>query len=343
MEEGDASVTEQQLEQEADSLARAAIGAPKQSRSSLGRRIRSTASAYGFLLPAIALVITFFIIPGILLIILSFTNLSSANFSDPWTFIGLDNFQRLFTDPFFPKIARNTVFYVFTTLIFFNLGLALVLALVTTNIPRRQGFFFRLVWLLPRLTPSVVYILMWKRIGSAEPFGIYNQIMPEFAGASGGNLFLGGSPWTFVILTNGFVGASFGMIIFTSALMSIPEDLITAAKVDGAGTWRIIRDIKLPMIKWPLLFIATYQTLSLLTSFEYILLLTEGGPGLFTTEVWALTAYKRAFSSYFGNSQWAFGATWAIVLVAVALFMAVVYVKIFKFNELVDEPRIENL
>ena len=218
-----------------------------------------------------------------------------------------------------------------------------MLALVTTTIPRRIGFFFRLVWLLPRLTPSVIYILMWKRIGSGDPYGIFNQIMPGFLGASGGNLFLGGSPWTFVILTNGFVGASFGMIIFTSALLSIPEDLITAAKVDGAGTWRIIKDIKLPLIKWPLLFIATYQTLSLLTSFEYILLLTEGGPGLFTTEVWALTAYKRAFASYFGNSQWAFGATWAIVLVTVALLLAVVYVKLFKFNELIEEPRIENL
>lgn len=336
-------MTERQLEEQSEALARAAIGAPKQSRSSLRRRVRTTASAYGFLLPAIALVLVFFIAPGIILGILSLTNLSSANFSEPWTFIGLDNFRRLFSDPFFPKIMRNTFFYVFTTLILFNLGLALILALVTTNIPRRQGFFFRLVWLLPRLTPSVVYILMWKRIGSAEPYGIYNQIMPEFLGASGGNLFLGGSPWTFVILTNGFVGASFGMIIFTSALMSIPEDLITAAKVDGANAWRIIRDIKLPLIKWPLLFIATYQTLSLLTSFEYILLLTEGGPGLFTTEVWALTAYKRAFSSYFGNSQWAYGATWAVVLVAVALVFAIVYVKIFKFNELVDEPRIENL
>jgi inositol-phosphate transport system permease protein len=300
-------------------------------------------SAYGFLTPAVVLVVTFFLVPGILLLILSFTDLSSSNFNDSWNFVGLSNYERLFTDPFFPKILRNTVFYVFTTLIFFNLGLALVLALVTTNIPRRQGFFFRLVWLLPRLTPSVVYILMWKRIASADPFGIYNQFMPEVLGASGGNLFLGGSPWSFVILTNGFIGASFGMIIFTSALMSIPDDLITAAKVDGANTWRIIRDIKLPLIKWPLLFIATYQTLSLLTSFEYILLLTDGGPGLFTTEVWALTAYKRAFSSYFGNSQWAYGATWAVVLVTVALLMAIVYVKIFKFNELVEEPRIENL
>lgn len=331
----------QPLEKEAQ--AGAAAGTSGVPRRTLIRRVRSTATAYGFLAPTMALVLTFFVIPGILLLILSFTNLASVNFGDPWNFIGFANFERLFTDRFFPKILRNTVFYVFTTLILFNLGLALVLAIVTTNIPRRAGFFFRLVWLLPRLTPSVVYILMWRRIGQAEPYGIYNQLFPEFLGASGGNLFLGGSPWTFVILTNGFVGASFGMIIFTSALLSIPEDLLTAAKVDGASAWRIIRDIKLPLIKWPLLFIATYQTLSLLTSFEYILLLTEGGPGLFTTEVWALTAYKRAFASYTGNSQWAFGATWAIVLVTVALFFAVIYVKLFKFDELVEEPRIDNL
>jgi len=336
-------VNREQLAQHGESPPKGVTDAPSATRSSLGRRVRSTASAYGFLFPAIALVLTFFVIPGVILAILSLTNLSSANFNDPWTFVGFANFERLFTDPFFPKILRNTVFYVVTTLILFNLGLALVLALVTTSIPRRQGFFFRLIWLLPRLTPSVVYILMWKRIASAEPFGIYNQLLPEFLGASGGNLFLGGSPWAFVILTNGFVGASFGMIIFTSALLSIPEDLITAAKVDGANTWRIIRDIKLPLIKWPLLFIATYQTLSLLTSFEYILLLTQGGPGLFTTEVWALTGYKRAFASQAGNSQWAFGATWAIVLVTVALVCAVVYVKLFRFDELVDEPRIENL
>ena len=328
---------------EKEALARAAVGAPGPQRRTLGRRVRSTVSAYGFLGPAMALVFVFFIAPGILLLILSFTDLSSANFNDPWNIIGFANFERLFTDPFFPKILRNTVFYVFTTLILFNLGLALVLALVTTSIPRRTGFFFRLVWLLPRLTPSVVYILMWRRIGQADPYGIYNQLFPEVLGASGGNLFLGGSPWTFVILTNGFIGASFGMIIFTSALESIPKDLLTAAKVDGASMWRIIRDIKLPLIKWPLLFIATYQTLSLLTSFEYILLLTDGGPGLFTTEVWALTAYKRAFASYAGNSQWAFGATWAIVLVTVALLLAAVYVKLFKFNELIEEPRIENL
>ena len=314
-------------------------------RRSFYSRIRSTLIAYGFMGPVMVLVIGFFAIPAILLGMLSFTNLADSNFGDAWEYIGFDNFERLFTDAFFPKIFRNTVFYVFTTLALFNLGFALVLALVTTHIPRRAGLFFRLIWLLPRLTPSVVYILMWRRIGAPTPFGIYNQIAPEFLGATGGNLIFSSEAgaWIFVILVNGFVGASFGMIIFTSALESIPEDLITAAKVDGASTWRIIRDHKLPMIKWPLLFIATYQTLSLLTSFEYILLLTEGGPGLFTTEVWALTAYKRALKSYFGNSQWGFGASWAVVLAVVSLVLAVVYVKLFKFNELIEEPRIENL
>ncbi len=307
--------------------------------------MRATLTAYGFMAPVIVLVVGFFVIPGIILTMLSFTNLADSNFGSAWEYIGFDNFERLFTDAFFPKIFRNTIFYVFTTLALFNLGFALILALVTTHIPRRAGFFFRMVWLLPRLTPSVVYILMWQRIGAPSPFGIYNSVVPEALGATGGNLIFGteAGAWIFVILVNGLVGASFGMIIFTSALESSPADLITAAKVDGASTWRIIRDIKLPMIKWPLLFIATYQTLSLLTSFEYILLLTEGGPGLFTTEVWALTAYKRALKSYFGNSQWGFGASWAIVLVLVALLLAVVYVKLFKFNELIEEPKIENL
>ncbi len=307
------------------------------------RSLRAFLTAYGFMAPALVLVTVFFLTPGVLLAILSITDLSDANFGSAWNFIGFDNFERLFSDAFIGKIFKNTLFYVFTTLILFNMGLALLLALITTSIPRRTGFFFRLVWLLPRLTPSVVYIFMWQRIGAASPFGIFNQIAPEALGATGGNLIFGGSPWTFVILVNGFVGASFGMIIFTSALESIPKDYLTAAKVDGASTWRLVRDIKLPMIKWPLLFVATYQTLSLLTSFEYILLLTEGGPGLFGTEVWALTAYKRAFSTYFGNSQWGYGSAWAFVLVAIALLLSVVYVKVFRFRELVAEPKIDNL
>ena len=300
--------------------------------------------------PAGLLVLVFFLIPIILIVYMSFTNLKSSTMMEPtiWQVLTLDNYKRLFSDRFFPKILKNTFFYVAVTLTFFNVGMALVIALLTTHIDRRSGFIFRILWLLPRLTPPVIYVMMWRRIGGPAPFGILNQFLGWF-GIKGTNwiatskaLFLGISPaWMFVILVNGFVGASWGMIIFTSAIEAIPKDYLMASKVDGAGIWQTIRHVIIPMIKWPLLFVTTYQTLSLLTSFEYILLLTRGGPGLFHTEVWALTAYKRAFMTYFGSGEWAYGATWAVILVIIGVVMSIIYLRVFKFNELVQEPKIE--
>ena len=87
----------------------------------------------------------------------------------------------------------------------------------------------------------------------------------------------------------------------------------------------------------------TYQTLSLLTSFEYTLLLTDGGPGLYKTEVWALTAYHRALQTYFGNNQWGYGAAWGFILVIIGVALSVIYLRVFRFNELVQEPKIDTL
>ena len=304
-------------------------------------QFRATLGAWGFMGLAGVLVMVFFFIPVLILFVLSLTDLSSSNFSDPLTFVGLENYIRLFSDKFFPKILGNTFFYVALTLSLFNVGMALVVALLTTHINRRAGFFFRLLWLLPRITPSVVYILMWRRIAHQPPFGIINQFLEPFGLA--GPYWLREYPWVFVILVNGFVGASFGMILFSSAIEAIPKDYITAAKVDGASDLQIIRDITIPMIRWPLLFVTTYQTLSLLTSFEFILLLTEGGPGLFTTEVWALTAYKRALKTYFGHNQWGYGAAWGVILVIIGIAAAIVYLRVFRFGELVQEPKIDVL
>lgn len=302
--------------------------------------LRSQLNALSFMAPATFLVLVFFVIPVLILVLLSLTDLSSSNFSEPWRYVGLENYQRLFRDSFFPKILGNTFRYVLLTLGFFNVGLALLLALLTTHINRRAGFFFRMLWLLPRITPSVVYIVMWQRIAQQPPHGIVNLFLSLFGAEIPGSL-IAEFPWLFVVMVNGFVGASFGMIIFTSAIESIPVDLTRAAKVDGASTLQVIRDITLPLLRWPLLFVVTYQTLSLLVSFEYILLLTNGGPGLYTTEVWALTAYKRALGTYFGSNQWAYGAAWGFILVAIGITLSAVYMRVFRFDDLMQEPKID--
>ena len=310
-------------------------------------RLKGKLAPYAFLSPALVVIMVFFFIPLVMVFILSFTDLDMTNIGRlKWWHPAnwdLENYVKIFTNKFFSKILFNTLFYVFTTLTLFNVGMALLVALITTHINRRVGFAFRVLWLLPRITPVVVYIMMWKAMAGPLPMGIINSYILGPLGIGNGEYLLNTHPWVFVILVNGFIGASFGMILFSSAIEAIPKDYTMASKVDGATTWQTIRYVILPMIKWPLLFVTTYQTLSLLTSFEQILLLTDGGPRLYQTEVWALTAYHRALTSYFGNTQWGYGAAWSVILVIIGIVMAVIYLRVFRFRELIQEPRIDAL
>lgn len=260
--------------------------------------------------------------------------LDASNTSWKWT---LDNYRELMASDFTLKILANTGFYVVLTL-FFNVGFAMLLALATFYMPSGQSKFFRAVWLIPRVSPSVIYIMLWRWLSYDKGFISY---VLGFFGVKPEN-WLNEYPWTFVIMANGFVGASMGMIIFASAVLAIPADVLRAAEVDGAYAWQQIRRIILPMMAWPILFMTTYQTLSLMTSFEYILLLTDGGPGFYTTEVWALNAYHTALSNYFGNLRYGYGATLAVVLVFVGVALSLVYLRLFDFKKLVVDPPIEN-
>jgi inositol-phosphate transport system permease protein len=292
-----------------------------------------------FMAPATILTVIFFFIPVFVLLGISLTDMSSSTGLRNYNWIGLENYFKILTHPNMPPILGATIFYVVVTLIFFNVGLALLIALLSTHIPRRAGFFFRTLWLLPRLTPSVIYIMMWRFMAADAPYGVLNKHLLIPLGVEPQD-WLPAQPWLFVILTNGFIGASFGMIIFTSAIESIPRDYMIAALVDGCNIWQRIRYVILPALRWPLLFVTTYQTLSLLTSFEQILLLTDGQ---FGTEVWSLWAYHRALNNYFGNFQWGFGAALAMILVVIGIIAAVVYMRYFQFDELIQEPKIEAL
>lgn len=286
-----------------------------------------------FLGPAGALVLLFFLLPVVLTILLSFTDLSTVTFNRP-TFVGLANYRELLGDPFLPIILKNTAKYVVLTLLF-NVGMGLTLALLTSFVPDRLGDGIRTLWLLPRITAPVVYVFIWQGMAAVAPYGLLSEI----TGIS--QNWIQQHPWSTVVLANGLVGASFGMLIFTAAIRTIPQELLRAAAVDGAGLWATVRFVVLPLLRWPILFVAAYQTLSLLTSFEYILLLTDGGPGFYSTEVWALHAYHLAFSNYYGNARFGLGAAMAAVLVLLGLLVSLVYLRLFNFRQLLEAPQIE--
>jgi inositol-phosphate transport system permease protein len=249
------------------------------------------------------------------------------------------NIERLFTDSDNLRIALNTAFYVATVLFLFNIPFALILAIGTHYMPEAPAGIFRSLWLLPRVSPPVIYVLMWKWLAwdtgfismILAPWGVppRNWMMDSTANA-----------WLFVFLINGFVGASMGMLVFSSALKAIPQTQFWASEIDGASRWQQIRYILLPQLRWPILFVTCYQTLSLLASFEYIFLATDGGPGG-TTEVWSLAAFNQALNNYSGHLQYGYGAAMALVLVLVGIVLALVYLRLFNYRTLLTRPLIE--
>jgi inositol-phosphate transport system permease protein len=299
-------------------------------------------SRYGtatfFMAPALVMVALFFVAPVVITLGMSLTDMATTTGLSNWQWTGLDNYERLMRGRFTWLILGNTVFYVVITLAF-NVLVGLGVALLSTHVESHVGATFRAIWLLPRISPSVVYALMWTWAAAAPPFGVINQLLEPFGVE--GRYWINSDPWLIVLLVNGFVGASFGMLVFTSAIRSIPEELFRAARVDGANAWQIVRRITVPLLKWPILFVLTYQTMSLLASYEYILLTTNGGPGLYGTEVWSLWAFHTALNSYFGNLEFGYGAAMAAVLVVLGLVVSFVLLRLFRFNDLVADPRIE--
>lgn len=253
-----------------------------------------------------------------------------------WT---TENFERLATTPETARLVTNTALFVGVTLALFNVGLGLFLAIAVFYMPKSVGSVFSLLWLLPRITPVVLYTVMWKWFTWDDGF------LPVLAGHFGlpnFNYMKGSVPtaWATIVSINGFVGASFGMILFTGALRAIPQQQLWASEVDGASRWQQVRRIILPQLRWPILFVTCYQSLSLLSSYEQIWLTTNGGPGN-TTNVWALEAFRVALSNYTGNLQYGLGAAMALGLVVAGLILSIAFLRFFRFQELVEKPKIE--
>ena len=293
-----------------------------------------------FLGPAVLIVGLFFLLPVGVDIAISFTDLGRDL---RITEINTDNYERALRlgdtrpDRQLPGVIARTVVYVLATLFIFNTTFGLILALTTTAIPAGSGAFFRAVWLLPRMSPSVVYAILWVWSVHGGDTSLVNQILIKVFGAADAIDLRQIQPMWVIIFANGFVGASFAMIILTSAIRGIPDHLFHAARCDGAGSLSIVRHITLPQLRWPLTYIFIWQTLSLMTSFEYILLITGGGPFRATT-VYAIFVFQRAFGS---SGQYAYGAALTFFLIVPGVIMALLLWRISNMQKLLQQPRIE--
>jgi multiple sugar transport system permease protein len=293
-------------------------------RSALASSALRRNSAYLFgLSPAALLLALFFVGPSIWALYTSFTNkaLVGIDAARP-RFVGLENYQRLLSDPDFATVVLNSIVFVVGSALIGQFVLGLLLALLLDHAERRGYRFATVAYaavLLAWVNPTIIAGFLWVAMFDFF-YGSLNTGLQALGVAPVD--WLGRFPMLAVILANIWRGTAFTMLIFLGALKTIPTDIYEAARVDGANAWRRFWDHTLPSLK-PIAALALLSiTMSTFGTFILIQTLTNGGPGT-RTEVIALYAFHEAFRSY----AIGYGSTIAVVMLLLNVAFAVLYLR----------------
>lgn len=207
--------------------------------------------------------------------------------TSPQTFVGWENYQRIFALPKFWQALRNTGVYI-VGLLPLAVLIPLGIAIYTHDLPERSRNIYRAIIFVPMIIAPVVAAAVWRWLLDPN-YGLANQML-------GG---IGLDPvkflsdpkiaiWTVIVIT-GWKLMGFSTLILSAANANINPSLIEAARMDGASKWEVIRDVRLPLLSSTVLFLVVMTILlGAQWSFTYINVLTGGGPLGSTTNIYYL-------------------------------------------------------
>ncbi len=275
------------------------------------QRIWQMRLAYAFLIPAFIFLILFEYWPAFLAMKEAFYDWDGFRINN---FIGLANFRELWNDAVFRKSLVNIlIIFLFYLTIPFLMPIIIAEAIFNLASERAQKFW-RVFLLVPAIVPSLVTLLLWQYLYNPVD-GFLNTLLVAWGQQP--QLWLS-SPdsalWAYMLI--GFPWASgTSMLIYFAGLQNIPQDVIDASRLDGAGTWTRIRKIDLPLLMGQIRLFAILTVIETFQRYVSVLILTDGGPAN-ATIVPGLHLFHKAFS---GNRL---GYASAIGLVMFAFILA---------------------
>ncbi|MFS2028689.1 MULTISPECIES: carbohydrate ABC transporter permease [unclassified Curtobacterium] len=279
-------------------------------RRPAAKRVRRREASFGYAMIGLAVVFVavFTFIPILASLALSFTSWDVI--SSP-KFVGLDNYVRLFTDG--PVLASFGVTVVLAVcIVALQISLGMLLAVLANNRKRNATrVFFRTSFYLPLLASSAAVSIFMGYIFDTK-FGLINYYLNEI-GLPGAH-WLNDPFWAkvTVVLVVVWQQVGFTFVLFVAALMSVPVDVQEAAAIDGAGPWRTLFRIKIPLISPTILFATVIAMINAMQLFDQPFIMTKGGPGTATT-----TATISLYQAGFQNLQFGFASAIAILLLVI--------------------------
>ena len=281
---------------------------------------RQERTAWAFTLPVLAIIALVFILPTALAMALSVTDYSVYALAgwDNLRFVGLGNFVDLLSTPLFWRALLNTA--IFAGLgVPMAIGTSLATALLLADATVRWKPLWRVLLFAPYVTSVVATAVVWRFLFN-ERFGLINRAIGAFGFGPVDWL---GDPTTSIPAILIFVTwkvFGYNMIVFTAALSAVPQDLIAAARLDGAGAWGRFRHVILPAIGPTLLLAAVMSVAGFLQIFAEPYVMTMGGPAQSTTTI-------LYFMFEEGFKWWNLGQASAVAFVLFLMILALTLVQ----------------
>jgi len=271
------------------------------------------------LLPALLVYVVFAIYP----ILQSFYySLMDWNGFTDMKFVGLQNFKNLFQDPLFWNSAKNNIFVVAASVLG-QIPIALFIALLLNR--KLKGVkIFRTIGFIPVVLSTVVISLTWNLIYNTKN-GMINELLRSVGLDFLTQNWLGDTKWAMISVCITVIWQFIGiyLIIFLAALQNIPEEVLEAAKIDGASEWITTWKITVPMI-WDTIIVAIILCISgSLRTFDLIYVMTHGGPS-HSTDVMALYMFNETFT----NLQYGYGSAVSVVIFFFSLILILLVKKL---------------
>ncbi|WP_040949948.1 carbohydrate ABC transporter permease [Gorillibacterium massiliense] len=275
------------------------------------RLLRKHMWGYLFLIPAIAVFALFLWMPIVKGLVYSFYHI---DFVKGNSYVGIDNYKRVFHDHDVIVSVKNTLYYMFLGLVI-GFWVPILFAIAISELRRLQGFV-RVAAYLPNVIPVVVLYGLWRWL--YDPVGPFNALLGKF-GAEHIN-FMTDKKWSMISLVIMETWQQFGsaMLILLAAVLSVPRDWYEAAEIDGAGIWQRIRYITLPSIKNLVGLMLILQLIATSQGFQSQFQMLDGGPNN-ATLTYALLITRYAFIRQDYGTASAMGVLMFFVLGLVAI------------------------
>src|SRR5690625_150185 len=271
---------------------------PHKRRKMSRRQRRKYMCAYLFLAPQLIVFLVLSAYPIVMSYVYSFFRWTGVGPLD--NFIGFNNYLQLFQDNRFWMDFLNTVYYVVGTTII-GVGGALILAMILNDARLKGKAFYRTIYFLPVVTTTAIVGIIMSNIFGID--GLVNAILKAI------NIVDQPIPWLtdgalamiVLILVGSWKGLGINMIYWLAGLQAIPNELYESAQLDGAGFWKTLRYVTLPLLKPITAVIVLLSLVSGMHVFDLVKTLTDGGP-YFATETLDLYIYNYAFTNVHGGS-----------------------------------------